>query len=79
MKAGQTCGIVTLMFTGFESALSVLREKDDEANTVLAATATGYLYGSTRKIAILFFRRPQNQRLYSPLRGTIILVLYLAW
>jgi len=40
-------GVVALMYSGFGCFLSWYREKDDDANTLAAATATGLLFKST--------------------------------
>jgi len=40
-------GVAALMYSGFGCFLSWYREKDDDANTLIAATATGLLFKST--------------------------------
>lgn len=44
---GNTLGALTVMYSGFGVLLQFLRGEDDEANTMLAGTATGLLYKST--------------------------------
>lgn len=51
MKQGSatanTLGALTVMYSGFGVLLQFVRGEDDEANTMLAGTATGLLYKST--------------------------------
>nr|QBH72746.1 hypothetical protein [Nicoletia phytophila] len=51
MKQGattaNTLGVLAVMYSGFGVLLSWLRGSDDEANTLVAATATGLLYKSS--------------------------------
>ncbi|KAF4528849.1 hypothetical protein B566_EDAN017673 [Ephemera danica] len=51
MKQGaasaNTLGVMAVMYSGFGVLLSWLRGEDDEANTIIAATATGLLYKSS--------------------------------
>lgn len=44
---GNTLGTVAVMYSGFGVLLQWLRGEDDEINTVLAGTTTGFLYKSS--------------------------------
>lgn len=51
MKQGSatanTLGSITVLYSAFGVLLQFARGEDDEANTILAGTATGLLYKST--------------------------------
>lgn len=51
MKQGSatanTLGTLTVMYSAFGVLLQTIRGEDDDANTLLAGTATGLLYKST--------------------------------
>ena len=53
MKQGSgtanTFGTVAVMYSAFGVLLQYARGEDDDINTVLAGTATGFLYKSTGK------------------------------
>jgi import inner membrane translocase subunit TIM23 len=66
MKQGSatanTLGVLAVMYSGFGVLLSWGRGRDDELNTLTAATATGLLYKSTGEDSHLVCRL---QHLYS--------------
>lgn len=51
MKQGSgtanTLGTLAVMYSGFGVLLQAVRGEDDDINTIVAGTATGFLYKST--------------------------------
>lgn len=59
MKQGSatanTLGTLAVMYSGFGVILQWVRGEDDDANTMLASTATGLLYKSTGNLYFSIF------------------------
>ena len=46
-KSANTLGVVAVMYSVFGVGLAWLRETEDDLNTLVAGTATGFLFKST--------------------------------